>query len=1035
MKSFIALLVALFVSTSLLAVDPPLADMTVVDFDSFNASLTVDEGTANVVSISGNNVLELTAPAGRRVKVRLAPTSGYWDLSDYVNLALNLQNVGTEEAWVRILIKDRYNNSEDSFYRPNCSHNAWIQPSETRIFPAFMSRLASRSGNNPGYRALFPSMSGLPHAQALVWYGIDTSQIDEVILQLEPKDSAQTVRVDDLRGNRRAKPVALASNPTSSSSFFPFIDRYGQYMHEDWPGKVSADSDLTNAKVSEDADLTANPKPVVYNEYGGWANGPTLPATGHFYTIKLDGKWWFVDPVGKLFWSLGANSLGLSEGHTNLVGKEHFYADLPSRQESQYFTYSHQNQTVDYFNSYYPALEIKYGLNFESSYNEHVLQRVQSWGLNTLGAWSNARLNQPAALKTPYTQIIWIPGKTIAPITKLDDPFDSGFRDAVVQAIGWAGTAKDDPYCIGFFDNNEITWGDDPEQEARDIMEDCGSGVATKVAMVDFLEARYGTIGAANAAWGSSYSSFNNLLPALGNGQFNWSGAAVDMKDFYAHLADTYYSEFRAAMKSVAPNKLYLGSRIYEGTMTNEVVSAAAAHCDVVSFNIYHKDLYEFQSVIPGEDPFFPEDKPFMIGEFNFGAVDRGMFWTGIEYAGDQRNRGEAYRHFVSSGLEDPRCIGAHWFAYKDGPLASRAADAENAAMGLVNSVDAPHSEMVAALRQVASEMYDYRYGHSLYASPQLLAEWQFDESAGSISGAVDTVAGATWNDDPDWTLNGSGQAEFSGLVNTQYANQFTPVGGAVFMRVDFAPWDFDSDKQLQVGFSLDSTNFYLRLRARASNPFFDIASLANQYIPAVSTTGMSIIVGVDLNTDKYSLWLDSDRTGNYTQLASNQSIGSATSVNAPYIRVTQFNGSNPIGIDTLIYGTSYDDMVAYGMSPYAIWRSSFGLPTSAVDSDSDGFENLEEFVFGGDPINASSGIYPIQFNDAGSEFQLVYPRRSGSGMVYLLQTSTDLQNWSEPSYSSFIVPNGFGTGLDAIIVQIPQDGSQQFLRIEVQEQ
>jgi agarase len=102
-------------------------------------------------------------------------------------------------------------------------------------------------------------------------------------------------------------------------------------------------------------------------------------------------------------------------------------------------------------------------------------------------------------------------------------------------------------------------------------------------------------IGAANAAWGSSYSSFNNLLPALGNGQFNWSGAAADMKDFYAHLADTYYSEFRAAMKSVAPNKLYLGSRIYEGTMTNEVVSAAAAHCDVVSFNIYHKDLYEFQ--------------------------------------------------------------------------------------------------------------------------------------------------------------------------------------------------------------------------------------------------------------------------------------------------------------------------------------------------------------------------------------------------------------------------------------------------------
>jgi hypothetical protein len=790
--------------------DPLLPDLMLIDFDTFTGSLVVDEGSASVVNDGGNHVLLLTAAAGERVKVRLSPTSGNWNLIDYVNLTMDLENTGGDEAWLRILIKDN-TVSSDSFYRANnlsCSHNAWVQPAETRIFNAMMPRHKYRGPSQvPGYSNLFPKMNGLPHAQPLIWYGVDTTRINEVVLQLEPQDTAQTVLIDNLRGNRRAKPLSLEADPTTNSVFFPFIDEYGQYMHEDWADKTMTDTDLANAKTAEDADLAANPRPMVYNEYGGWADGPTLTATGHFHTEKLDGKWWFVDPVGKLFWMLGCNSVGLSEGHTTLDGKEHFYAALPDpAQYPEYFTYTHQGQPVNYFKSFYPPLEKKYGADFENTYNERTLERVRSWGLNTLGAWSPASNNQPNDLKTPYVKIIWTPGVPIPTMNKLDDPFDSNFRNAVVTAIGWTGNAKDDPYCIGFFDQNEIEWGNDSEQEARDIMEQIGSDLSVKVAMVDFLENRHGTIASANTVWGSSYSNFTELLPALGNGNFSWAGAATDMKDFYAHLADTYYSEFRAAMKSVAPNKLYLGSRIKGSTMLNEVVSAAAAHCDVVSFNIYQKDVYEFQGVIPGDGPFFPEDKPYFVGEFNFGALDRGMFWTGIEYAADQRNRGETYRHFVNSGLEDPRCVGAHWFAYKDGPLASRASDSENAAMGLLDSVDTPHTEMIAALRQTASGMYDYRFGDSTpppEVSP-LLANWQFNEPAGGISTASNSAGFSAWADEVDWMLNGSGQAEVAGTVAERNAAPFTSVSsGSVFMRIDYTGWNFDGDSQIRSGFGL----------------------------------------------------------------------------------------------------------------------------------------------------------------------------------------------------------------------------------------
>jgi hypothetical protein len=696
----------------------PLPDLMLIDFDTLTGSVVVEEGSANVVDAGGNNVLELTAAPGQRVKVRLNPVSGTWNLLDYVNLTMDLENTGGDEAWVRILVKDAQ--STDTFYMPNCSHNAWVQPAETRIFNAVMPRNTSRNSSQvPSYKNLFPYMNGLPHAQPLVWYGVDVMAVNEVVLQLEPQDYAQTVRIDNLRGNRRAKPVILDSNP---NDFFPFIDEYFQYMHESWPGKITNDTQLVTAKADEEADLAANPRTLEYNEYGGWANGPTYTATGHFRTQKIDGKWWFIDPNGKLFWSLGCTDVGLTEVLIDVSSaKSHYYDALPDRNDpdpviqSFYTTTGSGLPTGDYFKSFFPALYKKYGSNFEADFHVRSLERVRNWGINTLGAWSESSNNQPPGLETPYVKIIWTPGVPIPTMNKLDDPFDSNFRNAVVTAIGWTGTAKDDPYCIGFFDHNEIEWGNDAEQEARDIMEQIDSSLAVKVEMVDFLQARYGTIGAANSAWGSSYSSFNDLLPAQGSGNFNWAGAAVDMKDFYAHLADTYYSEFRAAMMSVAPDKLYLGSRIKGSTMLNEVVSAAAAHCDVVSFNIYQKDVYEFQGVIPGEGPFFPEDKPFFIGEFNFGALDRGMFWTGIEYAADQHNRGEAYILYIQSGLEDPRCVGAHWFSYTDGALAGRPKDSENAAKGLVDGRDMPYESMVGAIREVSATMYGYR--NSLGAS------------------------------------------------------------------------------------------------------------------------------------------------------------------------------------------------------------------------------------------------------------------------------------------------------------------------------
>lgn len=90
-----------------------------------------------------------------------------------------------------------------------------------------------------------------------------------------------------------------------TAKFLPCIDKYGQFRWRDWPGKTKSDDDLRRVADDEAKDLAAHPGPTDWDQYGGWTAGPKLAATGRFRTEKLNGKWWLVDPDGRLYWSFG----------------------------------------------------------------------------------------------------------------------------------------------------------------------------------------------------------------------------------------------------------------------------------------------------------------------------------------------------------------------------------------------------------------------------------------------------------------------------------------------------------------------------------------------------------------------------------------------------------------------------------------------------------------------------------------------------------------------------------------------------------
>lgn len=98
-----------------------------------------------------------------------------------------------------------------------------------------------------------------------------------------------------------------------------------------------------------------------------------------------------------------------------------------------------------------------------------------------------------------------------------------------------------------------------------------------------------------------------------------------------------------------------------------------------------------------------------VIGEFHFGALDRGMFHTGLRQAENQADRAIKYTAYVEAAARAPWCVGAHWFQYKDQALTGRG-DGENYNTGFIDGTDDPYPEMIEAARSLHARLYRTRH-------------------------------------------------------------------------------------------------------------------------------------------------------------------------------------------------------------------------------------------------------------------------------------------------------------------------------------
>lgn len=628
-------------------------------------------------------------------KVTYKSEVGVWDLSKYVFINCEVENLSDQVQLVELMINgDKWPMGA-----------VYLEPGDKKIVKSVIMRQTPSKKET----SQFPNMNGYPGGSLHLWWkSYVPDSIKTISLYLPLSKNGDKIKFGKVFASVELKEFS----DEEYKALLPIVDEFGQYIHKDFPGKIRSNEDLIKADGKEVADLNANPGDSDTDKFGGWKNGPQLEATGHFRVEKYNGVWAIVDPDGYLFWSHGIDCVTPSSD-TPVEGRERLFSYIPDvagdfsdfvrsgRVGTAYTPVSAgsvNNNTIRFVNLYGMNLKRKWGDDYRTKFNERAIKRLKSWRMNTIANWSDAAVYNQGEI--PYT----INANT-AMGRMLADPFNPTFQGQIENQItGRNSKAIDDPYCLGIFIDNEIRWGNESL---------LGTNVLTtenypfaKKALVDTLMKKYNNIAALNKVWDSNFSSWNELA----KNNDNFEGASDDIKMMSGMFASEYFKKCRAAVKKIAPDMLYLGSRfdfhLFPDVDLNGrdwVIPYGGKYADIVSFNRYNYSCNEMK-------PIENMDFPIIIGEFHVGALDRGLPHSGLRHTNDQKERALVYKNFLMQAVKNPYIVGVGWFQYLDQPYTGRN-DGENYQIGFVTVGDYPNQEIVESAREVGQNMYKERYG------------------------------------------------------------------------------------------------------------------------------------------------------------------------------------------------------------------------------------------------------------------------------------------------------------------------------------
>ena len=673
------------------------------------------------VKVAGDRLaLELPPKGGRWQGTIVTPKKGekYFDLSQGAILAVDVRNNNKYPMQLRMEIVNLKEGKNSNAF-------AHIAYSSIALLPGEKAPLRVRYG-----RAVKESSAWAPEGMQRLPDGFvkgDHKIVPDRVAQLRiwtsnpDADRPMRFELSNFRVEEPVKPLPEALR--SKEAFYPFIDRFGQYKHADWPGKVTDVAQLGERKLAEDRELAANPAVPGRNRFGGWADGPTFgEKKGGWGTVKYKGKWFLTDPEGKLFWSLGMNTThDKADSVTAITFRENYFEELPenSAENADFYTKErfprfgfykgkggNQDTNILQFHFYCYNMFRKYGKEYHKEFVTRSQRRFSSWGFNTNGNWVH-----PDILKTefhhPYITAVEfakfydvIEGCRQIGWQKFPDVFNPEFAAGIKEALQTRQKyTVDDPFCIGYFIDNELSWGKTDTFLAEGALRSPASQPA-KIAMTEYYRNKYGNdIAALNKVWGTGYADFGAFLNSTAM-PAEPEKARADLEEFNDVIVNRYFRTCKEVINREAPGKLYFGCRFND--RNEKVIATSAKYLDGCSFNLYRPEISAWR--LPAG-----VDMPVIVGEWHYGTAANGPAHPGLQPAANQAERARGFDRYVRSALWNPQIAGVHYFKYTDQMATGRPADDENIQCGFVDVTDTPYREMVDAARKVSADMYRYR--------------------------------------------------------------------------------------------------------------------------------------------------------------------------------------------------------------------------------------------------------------------------------------------------------------------------------------
>lgn len=393
------------------------------------------------------------------------------------------------------------------------------------------------------------------------------------------------------------------------------------------------------------------------DRYGGRMD-KKVKATGFFYTMKINGRWWIVDPDGYLMVNIALNNVATGASDSSLQ-----------------------------------LMKQRYGS--KDAWAQGTKSLLQDLGFNALGAWSDNEsfLGLKSQQQKPFSYTIikgfmsdygkkrggtyQLPGHTGYPDNTIF-VFDPAFETFCDDYAKQLAVNKNDKNLFGYFSDNEMPF--------------------QRLSLDRYLAKRDTTDPGYIAAW-KWLRDKNMTVNDITDKERN---------EFLGVMAERYYSVVSKAIKKYDPNHLYLGSRFhsYEKKVP-EVFRAVGKYVDVIAVN-YYREWTPLQEDVTNWEAW--SGKPFIITEWYTKGEDSGM----PNYSGagwivhTQKDRGLFYQNFTLALLESKNCVGFHWFKYQDNDPSNLKTDPSNrdANKGIVTLGYDAYKDLTDKMQELNTNVY-----------------------------------------------------------------------------------------------------------------------------------------------------------------------------------------------------------------------------------------------------------------------------------------------------------------------------------------